>query len=405
MNAAAHDHDRGPSIALLADMLAERAEDFCRDFLPEGRKDGPRWRAGDVYGSRGQSLSVLISGPQKGSFKDFSNPDQRGDLIDLLCLNQMIDKKEAYKRACQWLGISRETGKPSVSRHAEARLKERAARRAQETEKHSREKIGWARDLYRRARRAAGTIGEAYFRGRGISLEMPAMIGFVPLLKHTPTRRDLPCVIGFGVGPDSESEKGYGIVFAHRIFLEVEGLTAGEGAKNFLFESHVIEAGERCLAEPWRVKKVAHDAAKMMLGSPIGGCIPLTPRPTKSRLAFSEGIENGMAWAQANPDASVRAVYSAANMMNVMVPLSVRELIFIKDGTSGTQKVRDPSTGALVEKLDAEGKPVKPADEILRKAAQVQKDIAADAGRSLEVKIWHSEDGMDANDMLREGML
>lgn len=403
MNSFSNDptsHRGAPSISLLADMLGERAEDFCRDFLPQGRKEGGRWRAGDVYGSRGQSLSVLISGPKQGQWTDFSNPDHHGDLIDLLCKNQGIDKSEAYKRACQWLGISRETWKPSVSRHAEARVAEQRARRERVSDEDARKRVSWARDLWRRARPAAGTVAEAYFRGRGIALEIPAMIGFIPLLRHKPSGRDLPAVVAAVVAPDNDSQKGYGIIAVHRIWVEVDGLTTGSGMPNMLFEHHVVDFGKRAMAEPQRVAKLDRADAKMILGSPIGGCIPLTPRPTRSTLAFSEGIENGMAWAQAHPEASVRAVYSAANMMNVMVPTSVTTLIFIKDGTSGTAK--DASGN---DRLGEDGKPFKPADETLRKAAKVQAELAADAGRCLDVKIWHSADGMDANDMLKRGML
>lgn len=391
---------RGPSIALLADMLADKAEAFCRDFLPHGRKDGPRWRCGDVYGNAGQSLSIVLTGAKQGQWRDFSNPEHRGDLIDLLCKNQGIDKREAYKRACQWLGISRETWKPSVSRHAEARVTAQRERRARETEEVARKKIGWARDLWRRAKPATGTVAEAYFRARGISLEIPAAIGLIPLLRHKPSGRDLPCVVAAVVGPDAEAAKGYGIIAVHRTFLEIDGLTTGAGAKNFLFEHHVMDFGAQALRDPSCVAKVAGDHAKMMLGSPTGGCIPLTPRPTKSVLAFAEGIENGMAWAEKHPEASVRATYSASNMMNVAVPVAVRTLVFIKDGTSGFAK--GPDGQPL---LDADGQPYKPADETLRKAAQIQADIARDDGRQLDVKIWHADDGKDANDMLREGTL
>lgn len=397
MNAQAQ--DRGPSISVVADMLADKAEAFCRDFLPHGVKSGIHWRCGDVYGNRGQSLAVLIGGPKCGAWKDFAS-DQKGDLIDLLCASKHLTKSEAYKEACAWLGISRETWKPSMSRHAEARVAEQAARRERATDEEARQKMRWARELWKRAKSGAGTVVEAYLRSRAITLPVPAMLALVPTLEHKPTGRLLPCMVAAVVGPDNSVRDGWSVIAVHRTWLEIEGLTCGEGAKNYLMDHHVVEFAKQAIAEPWRVKKLDHGAAKMILGSPAGGSIPLTPRPVKSTLALSEGIENGLSWAQAHPEASVRAAYSAGNMGNVTVPTSVRKLIFIKDGTSGI--ARDAHG---VARLNADGKEIKPADEALRKAAQMQKDLAADDGRYLEVEIWHSDEGEDANSMLQKGML
>ena len=39
--------------ARVAAALGERAEEVCRRYLPQGRKQGRYWTAGDVYGARG----------------------------------------------------------------------------------------------------------------------------------------------------------------------------------------------------------------------------------------------------------------------------------------------------------------------------------------------------------------
>jgi len=396
----ARDDDRGPSIGAVAALLADKALDFCRDHLPHGVKSGPRWVCGDVYGNRGKSLSVLLDGPKAGGWKDFAC-DQRGDLIDLICAGQHVDKREAYKRACAWLGISRETWRASDSRHAEARTLAQREHRSRVSEEDAHKKLLGARRLWMQSKPGAGSVVEAYLRHRGIALEVPAMLRLLPAHEHKPTGRILPCMIAAVIGPDNQSKTGSDVIAVHRTFLEVEGLTRGAGAKNFLLDGHTLDFARIALSEPERVTKLAHDQAKMMYASPQGGSIPLTPRPTRSVLALSEGIENGLSWAQAHPEASVRAAYSASNMGNVQVPIGVRKLIFIKDGTSGFAKEAD----GVTLKRGADGRPFKPADEALRKAAQMQKDMAADDGLQLEVAIWHSDEGRDANDMLREGTL
>ena len=52
--------------AMLARRLAEDAEAVCRHYLPNGRRQGRYWIAGDVENSRGRSLYVRLTGPTSG---------------------------------------------------------------------------------------------------------------------------------------------------------------------------------------------------------------------------------------------------------------------------------------------------------------------------------------------------
>ena len=45
----------------LAERLAGRAEEVCRQYLPGGRKGGQYWHAGDVGGGPGRFLYVSAS--------------------------------------------------------------------------------------------------------------------------------------------------------------------------------------------------------------------------------------------------------------------------------------------------------------------------------------------------------
>ena len=47
----------------IAAALGERAEAVCRRYLPQGRKQGRYWVAGDLEGARGRSLFVRLHGP------------------------------------------------------------------------------------------------------------------------------------------------------------------------------------------------------------------------------------------------------------------------------------------------------------------------------------------------------
>ena len=49
--------------ARVAAALGARAEEVCRRYLPQGRRQGRYWTAGDVYGARGRSLFVRLAPP------------------------------------------------------------------------------------------------------------------------------------------------------------------------------------------------------------------------------------------------------------------------------------------------------------------------------------------------------
>lgn len=409
----------GPDISTVAAMLAEKAEDFCRDFLRGGIKESGRWRCGDVYGNRGQSVSVPLIGSKAGKWRDFA-AGVGGDLIDLLVANQNISKGEAFALAKKWLGYAQDGDKISHLRHDEARADARRAKAVQQATDEERQKSLRARRMVQQSRVADGTIVEAYFRARGITDPVPAALRLLPLHEHKSSGRLLPCMLAMVYAPvmpdgatavvvaEKRPALSWEVIAVHRTWLEAEGLTCGEGVKHFLLEGHVLEAGKALCADParvWRFKHKKnpdqkHDDGKMAYGPMKGGAIPLTPGPGKSTLAITEGIENGRSVAQANPTWSVWAAYSASNFASLFIPPAVTRLVLCGDGDS--RPARDAQGNF---RTDESGALIKPADVALEKAAQLHSDVAADEGRRLSVEIWRPEPGMDANDMLRKGLL
>ena len=64
--------------------LAAHAEAVCRKYLPNGRRQGRYWCAGDVCGAEGRSLFVRLEPPGPvGKWQDAAL-DQHGDLLDLI---------------------------------------------------------------------------------------------------------------------------------------------------------------------------------------------------------------------------------------------------------------------------------------------------------------------------------
>ena len=61
--------------ARVAAALGARAEEVCRRYLPQGRKQGRYWTVGDVYGARGRSLFVRLAPPGvPGKWTDYVAP-------------------------------------------------------------------------------------------------------------------------------------------------------------------------------------------------------------------------------------------------------------------------------------------------------------------------------------------
>lgn len=78
----------------LSAFLAERADDVCRLLLPDGKRNGSEWKAGDVGGNPGDSLGVSLEGAKAGVWADFATGES-GDLLDLWCLARGVDLNEA----------------------------------------------------------------------------------------------------------------------------------------------------------------------------------------------------------------------------------------------------------------------------------------------------------------------
>lgn len=84
--------------------LAHDAESVARFLLPEGRRQGNEWRAGDTTGGEGKSLGVHLVGAKAGVWQDFA-AGEGGDLLDLYCAVKGGSLSDALMWAKDWLGV------------------------------------------------------------------------------------------------------------------------------------------------------------------------------------------------------------------------------------------------------------------------------------------------------------
>lgn len=88
----------------LSQRLAERAADVVQYLLPGGKKLSGEWKAGSVSGEPGQSLSVRLTGPKAGVWRDFA-ADEGGDLLDLWAACKGLSVSQAMNEAKGYLGV------------------------------------------------------------------------------------------------------------------------------------------------------------------------------------------------------------------------------------------------------------------------------------------------------------
>jgi Toprim domain len=145
--------------AELAARLARRAEQVCRHYLSNGRREGSYWLVGDVANTPGRSLFVRLKGPSSGKGAAGKWTDaatgEHGDLLDLIATNRgLLRLPDVLAEARLFLNLPRcaLVGERAQSRFSAATGSTAAARR-----------------LFAVSRPIEGTIAETYLRGRGIA--------------------------------------------------------------------------------------------------------------------------------------------------------------------------------------------------------------------------------------------
>jgi hypothetical protein len=307
----------------VARMLNARAFELCRELLPAGYRDGNEYRVGNLAGQpagkNGGSMSVHLYGEKAGIWADF-NPaegDRHGDALDLVAWVKFGgSRKRAFAWALSWLGLdNRDPRRLADTRYAAARLETECKADADRVERYRRS----AMQRYLEAERElAGTPVDKYLLGRAIDLRRlprnPGAIRFHPRLACVEVGRPLPAMVA---AIHSTAGKMVGI---HRTWLEQRD------------DGRWIKAR---LKEP-----------KKTLGryQSEGGCIRLWRGASATKLAeappddiviVTEGIEDGLTMACAEPAWRVIAAVSLGNVVNLRLPEQLKHIVFMAQNDDG----------------------------------------------------------------------
>jgi len=169
------------------------------------------------------------------------------------------------------------------------------AQRERDAKAEAQRKAEQAKRLWREAQPIAGTVAEAYLRGRGITCPLPPTLRFHGACWHGPTAKRYPAMVA--------AVQGAGMPAVHRTYLRPHGMG-----------------------------KADIDPAKAMLGATAGGAVRLSDGP--SRLVAAEGIESGLSLLSGLLDgpATVWAGLSTSGMRGLRLPARPGRLTIATDG-------------------------------------------------------------------------
>lgn len=367
--------------------LRARVDSLVPKLLPKAIKEAKYWSIGSVDGEPGTQMKINRAG-RTGLWTDYSEAKgsdrYSGDLLMLIAAveyggwSREGAKAKAIGWAKNWLGLD---DMPPAERERTRREAEADnARRDEEAEAELKRKRSQAWMIWRASVPVAGTPAESYLRGRLPGLERlgrwPGSLRFLPDLWCPVRRGKHPAMIA-QIRPLAGDMLG-----VHRTWLDV---SRGKDGPVTAIKVVADPATKRMrIARPGEPKAKSHKAS---LGPYAGGCIPLwqgrhahTLReiPAGTPVYVSEGIEDGLTIAVANPDARIVAGVALANMGGLILPAQAGPLIFIGQ--------RDPIDGRAIEAFEA--------------AIARQQRQAAAQGRPMPQVIWPEPGFKDFNDQL-----
>ena len=261
----------------VAAALARNAEAACRKYLPNGRRRGRYWIAGDARGARGRSLFLRLAPPGPvGKWTDAAT-GEHGDLLDIVrvaigatALRPALDEARAF------LAL------PRASRADRGGAYDRA---------------GAARRLWRQCRAIDGTHAENYLKARAIHRCRFPALRFHPALRYRDGAgfRRLPALVAAVAGDDGS-----------------------------------LQGVQRTWLDPRRPAKADVAAPRKALGHIHGNAVRFGGHAART-LLVGEGIETVLSVMAAVPGVRAAAALSAGSLGAFTPPPGIDRLVVARD--------------------------------------------------------------------------
>ncbi len=280
----------------IAVALGLQAEAVCRRYLPQGRKLGRYWVAGDLDGGRGRSLFVRLHGPGvPGKWTDAAT-GEHGDLLDLIRHRSRAPSlRAALDEARAFLALPVSPARVSSGGYDATEA---------------------ARRLWRQCRAIDGTHGERYLRARGLlQCRFPAL-RFHPELRY---------------------REGSSV---RRLPALVAAVTGGAGVSD-----SAILGVQRTWLDPRRPAKAGVATPRKALGRIFGHAVRFgaVRDDSLASLVVGEGIETVLSLITAVPKIGAAAALSAGSLGAFAPPPGVARIVIARDN--------DPDGALAAERL------------------------------------------------------
>ncbi len=329
-------------IADVKGLLQLRVDALVRHCAPEGKLQHGYWIARNPTRDdrNAGSFYVIVdrAGKTPGAWNDQATND-KGDILDLICYTQHLDRKAALAWAKDWLNFKQM--KPTDI----TRARENAARTARQAEQIAAKQLAENQDragtVYRKSKlqKFRGTLADTYLLARGIDLgllsRVPGALGYIPRMKHTETDTHWPVMVAGLSDVDGVTRA------VHRTFLAEDG------------------SGKAPVAPPRKIWPSFRGLAiRLWRGETNMSVAEACKHGMIDTLVIVEGVEDGLSVALARPDLRVWAAGSLGNIGAIQLPPCTGEVIVCADNDWGKPQA-EAQLHAACQALARQGRPIK----------------------------------------------
>jgi hypothetical protein len=284
----------------LAQRLGEQAEDVCRHYLSNGRRQGNFWLVGDVRNAAGRSMFVRLKGPVagKGAAGKWQDPAEgsHGDLLDAIRESLgLSDFPDVLEEARRFLSLPRQDPAPKTTTPKQPAAPTRSSEAA--------------RRLLSMSNPLKSSLAATYLRGRGITD-----------LRDSGALRFHPNCYYRGEGED-QTETWPAMIAA---VTDLEGRVTG------VHRTWLARDGSG---------KAPVDTQRKAMGELLGRAVRFGG--TKEVMAAGEGIETVLSLRQALPKMPMVAALSAGHLAALQFPAELRRLYIVRDNDPAGDGARD----------------------------------------------------------------
>ncbi len=305
------------SVSEIEQLLEGRIEALAHELLPNGRREGREWRVGSLAGEPGQSLAVHLGGARCGWWKDFAG-GEGGDALKLIAAVLFRGELgEAVRWAKGWLGL--DDSDPQRMRQFRVEAKASAERRDVEAAEATVRAQASARKRWHQGKPIVGTIVDRYLFNRGIDLRIlqraadgktPGSLRFHPQVQYGFGDDAVvrPAMLGAALLLDGT------LTATHRTWLKPDGSGKADLADGIAKAKKMLGPYEGAHIPLWK-----------------GACGDMTLRdvPRGTDVYVSEGIEDGLTVACADPSLRVIAGISVGNIGALQLPAQLGAVVIM----------------------------------------------------------------------------